>query len=124
MKHLKYTEKSNINFDKYEPNNDSCCSINCCSRFNNNGICCTRDSTTGFGMGTPRCISQQLSFVSGPVSGLLPWRRLRCASLIFCSDRTIQGILCRTVHRIYHILTIKIKRQHIRRKRNHPLDSL
>ena len=69
MKHLIYTEKSNISFEKYEPNNDSCCSINCCSRFNNNGICCTRDSTTGFRMGTPRCTSQQLSIVSGPVSG-------------------------------------------------------
>ena len=41
MKHPIYTEKSNISFEKYEPNNDSCCNINCCSRFNNDGICCT-----------------------------------------------------------------------------------
>jgi hypothetical protein len=32
VKHPIYTEKSNINFEKYEPNNDSGCSINCCSR--------------------------------------------------------------------------------------------
>src|SRR5215469_4201362 len=31
---------------KYEPNNDSCCRINCCCRFSSNGICCTRDGTT------------------------------------------------------------------------------
>ena len=29
MKHPIYTEKSNISFEKYEPNNDSSCSINC-----------------------------------------------------------------------------------------------
>ena len=49
MKHLIYTDKSNISFEKYESNNDSGCSINCCSRSNDNGICCTR--TTSIGMG-------------------------------------------------------------------------
>ena len=49
MKHPIYTEKSNISFEKYEPNNDSSCSINCCSRSINDGICCTR--TTRIGMG-------------------------------------------------------------------------
>ena len=29
MKHPIYTEKSNISFEKYEPNDDSSCSINC-----------------------------------------------------------------------------------------------
>ena len=49
MKHPIYTEKSNISFEKYEPNNDSSCSINCCSRSIDDGICCTR--TTRIGMG-------------------------------------------------------------------------
>src|SRR5215469_3706796 len=49
VKHLIYTEKSNIIFEKYEPNNDSSCGINCCSRSINDGIYCTR--TTRIGMG-------------------------------------------------------------------------
>jgi hypothetical protein len=32
LKHPIYTEKSNNSFEKYEPNDDSDCSINCCSR--------------------------------------------------------------------------------------------
>jgi hypothetical protein len=34
VKHLIYTEKSNISFENYESNYNSCCSINCCSRTN------------------------------------------------------------------------------------------
>ncbi len=49
MKHPIYTEKSNISFEKYEPNNNSSCSINCCHRSIDDGIYSTR--TTRIGMG-------------------------------------------------------------------------
>ena len=47
MKHPIYTEKSNISFEKYEPNNDSDCSINCCSKSIND---CNWTTTTGISM--------------------------------------------------------------------------
>ena len=49
MKHLIYTEKSNINLENNESHNDSDCSINCCSRSIDNGICCTRTKSIGMG---------------------------------------------------------------------------
>jgi hypothetical protein len=60
VKHLIYTEKSNISFEKYEPNNDCSCSINCCSRSIDNGICSTSDSTTSVGMGRLRWLRRRL----------------------------------------------------------------
>src|SRR5215472_2351766 len=47
VKHPIYTEESNISFEKYEPNNDSSCSINCCSRSIND---CNWTATTGISM--------------------------------------------------------------------------
>src|SRR5215472_17186940 len=38
VKHPIYTEKSNISFEKYEPNDDNDCSSNCCSRSINDGV--------------------------------------------------------------------------------------
>ncbi len=47
MKHPIYTEKSSISFEKYEPNDDTDCSINRFIRSIDDGICCTRTTCIG-----------------------------------------------------------------------------
>jgi hypothetical protein len=49
VKHLKYTEKSNICLENYESDSNSSCNITCRSKSIHDGICNTRTTSNGLG---------------------------------------------------------------------------